>query len=264
MGYKITDENGELPKVSEGQDGDGLTEYVAPVNNALHSMFKSVDLYFNDVLINLSGGFHHYKNFLKVLLSYNSDYKNTILSPSGWGHDNPMMPDSVSNSNAGFWKRLSNIAETDPHMHKINKYYPEGGTLFGPLGIQADLHLTSNQITHFFSGIDYSGTPVINGINIRLQYTLNDPDFFIFGRTRKNEPENNVIADLALQKKYTYTVHKFIIHGLVHELQPSIYETLEARLRNEPVVASFKRYNMLQHSIPTGLSEWLSDSLLPS
>ena len=155
-----------------------------------------------------------------------------------------MMLNSVSNSNTGFWKRLANIAETDPHHHRINSYRPDGGTLFGGLGL------------------DYSGTPVINGINIRLQYTLNDPDFFIFGKIRKLEGQT--ITDFKLQKKYTYTLHKFIIHGLVHELQPSIYETLESRLRNEAVVVGFKRYNILQHSIPSGLSEWLSASLLPS
>ena len=110
--------------------------------------------------------------------------------------------------------------------------------------------------------IDYKGTPLINGINIRLQYTLNSSDFFLFGRNRKVVGDG--IDDLELSKKYKYTVNKFIIHALVHDLQPSIYETLEHRLRNEPLVAGFKRYNMLQHSIPSGLTEWLSDTLLPS
>ena len=210
----------------------------------MHSMFKSVDVYFNDVLINLSGGFHHYKEYLKILLSYNDDYKNTVLRPSLWAQDTPDFMNSVSNSNKGFWKRLKNIANVDTANHLILNYKPEGGVLFGKLGI------------------DYEGTPLINGINVRLQYTLNDSDFFLFGRNRK--VVDNRIDDLPLSKKYKYTVNKFIIHALVHDLQPSIYETLEHRLRNEPLIAGFKRYNMLQHSIPNGLTEWLSDSLLPS
>ena len=252
IGYKITDKDGNSPTIAAAdanaaaaaRGADGKTEYVAPINYASQSMFSNVDMYLNDTLINLSGGFHHYKEYLKVLLSYNNDYKNTVLRPYGWAADKPRFLNSVSNSNAGFWTRLGAIAEVDAHKHQIIKYNPDGGVLFGNLGV------------------DFKGMPLINGINIRLQYTLNPADVFLFGRIRAIQEEK--IVDLPLKKKYIYTLNKFVLHMLVHELTPSLYETIEHRLKTEPLIAGFKRYNMLQHSIPAGLTEWLSDTLLPS
>ena len=243
IGYKIVDADGNLPKKSTAGD-DPLTEYIAPVNYGLHALFKNVDLYFNDVLINLSGGFHHYKEYLKVLLSYNNDYKNSVLRPAGWAEDDYRYPNSVVNANKGFWTRLGSIAKTDSKNHKVVEYSAEGGNFIGPLGI------------------DYNGTPIINGINIRLQYVLNDPKFFLFGSKRKIVNGAEIYPEL--DKEFRFVIHKFIIHGLVRELQPSIYENIEYRLKTQPLIAGFKRYNMLLHSIPIGMTDWQSDSLLPS
>ena len=241
VGFKIVDAEGNLPKA--GKDNEN-TEYIAPVNLGLHALFKSVDLYFNDVLINLSGGFHHYKEYLKALMSYNEDYKSTVLKSAGWDEDDYAYPHSVSNRNEGFWDRLETIAKCNRSDHEIKSYNPEGGNFIGPLGI------------------DYKGTPIINGINIRLQYVLNDADFFLFGRKRVTLAGKTV--NNPLDKKFKYVLHRFTLHVLVHELQPSIYESIETRLKTQPLISGFKRYNVLQHSIPVGLTEWVSDQLLPS
>ena len=176
--------------------------------------------------------------------SSRKDYKKSVLKTAGWGEDAYKYPHSVSNTNEGFWKRLKNIAKVTEATHTINSYNSEGGHFLGSLGL------------------DYNGTLVINGINIRLQYVLNDPEFFLFGRKRITE--NDVTVMNPLDRKFKYTIHKFVIHALVHELQPSIYEHIEYKLKSTPLVAGFKRYNMLQHTIPAGFTEWLSDNLLPS
>ena len=179
-----------------------------------------------------------------MLLSHNKDYKNSVLRPAGWAEDDYRYPHSVVNANEGFWTRLKSIADCDAKAHKIKEYHPEGGSFIGPLGI------------------DYRGTPVINGINIRLQYTLNDPKFFLFGSKRKIVGGKETYP--AFDKNFRFVIHKFVIHGLVRELQPSIYENIEFRLKSQPLIAGFKRYNMLLHSIPVGMTDWQSDSLLPS
>ena len=46
VGFKVTDLEGELPKITEG----GASEVIGPINNALHSMFKDVKLYLNGIV----------------------------------------------------------------------------------------------------------------------------------------------------------------------------------------------------------------------
>ena len=76
--------------------------------------------------------------------------------------------------------------------------------------------------------------------------------------------KKTAVSWLSTTEKYTFTIHKFILHVLVHELQPNLYETLEANLKTTPAIMSFKRYSCIPYTIPRGLTEWLSDSLLPS
>ena len=51
---------------------------VAPVNNFLHSMFNSVDLYLNNKLISSNSDTYLYRAYIENLLSYNADSKSTF------------------------------------------------------------------------------------------------------------------------------------------------------------------------------------------
>ena len=234
VGLKIVGEDGELPPISD---------IVAPVNNVLHSMFKNVEVYFNDTRITTSTGHHAYKEYLKTYLSYNKDYKETVLRPSGWAEDSLGFRNNLSAVNPGFWKRLAMIADVVHLESRILKYKEDGGTFIGRLGLD----------------IEEAG-PIVNGINIRLSYYLNDPEFFLMGG-RKDA--TNAKQILNLTNKYTFKIHKFQIHALVHDLAPSLYDTLEAKLRKQSAIMSYRRYSIVPFTIASGLTEWLSDSILP-
>ena len=218
-------------------------------------------------------------------MSYDAGYKNTVLRSSGYADDTPEFIDEITN-NDGFWQRLKIVAkDVDQGGNKFERYNPEGGTLISKLGVDLD-----------------SAGPLINGISVRLEYTLSDPQFFLFGKAKvkgkkKQKTEDSSTSEstgtgtgtgtgtdasatatpstteaakktavswLSTTEKYTFTIHKFILHVLVHELQPNLYETLEANLKTTPAIMSFKRYSCIPYTIPRGLTEWLSDSLLPS
>ena len=234
IGLKIVDEDGELP---------GLDTIICPVNNALHSLFKNVEVYFNDTRITTSSGHHAYKEYLKTHLSYSRDYKDSVLRSAGWGEDPVSYRNSLNGLNTGLVKRISMMADYQVLENRVRKYHEDGLTLIGRLGLDVE-----------------EGGPIVNGINIRLSYYLNEPEFFLMGGI---QDPNAVGSFKNLTKKYTYKIHKFLIHAMAHDLSPSLYETLEAKLRKESAIMSYKRYSIVPFTISSGLSEWLSDSILP-
>ena len=236
VGFKIIGEDGELPPV---------TDLVGPVNNVLHSMFKNVEAYFNDTRITTSSGHHAYKDYLKTYLSYNKDYKESVLRPSGWAEDSLGFRNSLLAVNPGYYKRLAMIANVVHLESRVNSYKEDGGTFIGRLGLDVE-----------------EAGPIVNGINIRLSYYLNEPEFFLMGGT-KNAAAAAGSSIQNLTNKYKYKIHKFQIHALVHDLSPSLYDTLEARLRKQSAIMSYKRYSIVPFTIASGLTEWLSDSILP-
>ena len=68
---------------ADGQPLDADSN-VAPVNNFLHSMFSSVDLYLNNKLISSNSDTYPYRAYIENLLSYNADssvYLRTLAQP---------------------------------------------------------------------------------------------------------------------------------------------------------------------------------------
>ena len=85
-------------------DGDGnVTEgnqaSVGPVNLFLHSLFRQVDVSFNDTLVSTSGDCYAYRAYITDLLSYGSDVKKTWLKRlEGWHEDQAGKYDDQSNT----------------------------------------------------------------------------------------------------------------------------------------------------------------------
>ena len=67
----ITKSDGSLP---------ASTDKVGPVCNMLSSLFETVSLRVNDVLITSSGSHYGYKDFVQTLLSSPSDARNFLQS----------------------------------------------------------------------------------------------------------------------------------------------------------------------------------------
>ena len=80
---------------------------VAPVNNFLHSMFNSVDLYLNNKLISSNSDTYPYRAYIENLLSYNADSKSTFLNASVlWVDDTAAQFDTLNHDgvNTGLQK----------------------------------------------------------------------------------------------------------------------------------------------------------------
>ena len=82
---------------------------VDPVNNFLHSMFSSVDLYLNNKLISSNSDTYLYRAYIENLLSYNADSKSTFLNASVlWVEDTAAQFDTLNHDGANqncrtFW-----------------------------------------------------------------------------------------------------------------------------------------------------------------
>ena len=111
---------------------------VAPVNNFLHSMFNSVDLYINNKLISSNSDNYPYRAYIENLPSYNADSKSTFLKASVlWVEDTAAHFNSFDHdgTNTGLQKRMAAIsqsktAELFGRLHldlfQQEKYLPNG------------------------------------------------------------------------------------------------------------------------------------------
>ena len=109
---------------------------VAPVNNFLHSMFRSVDLYLNNKVISNSDTYP-YRSYIEHL-SYNADSKSTHLKASVfWAEDTTAQFNTLDHdgANTGLLTRMAAIlqsktAELFGRLHldlfQQEKYLPNG------------------------------------------------------------------------------------------------------------------------------------------
>jgi len=79
-------------------DGDGKlplkTDNVDPVNNMLPSLFESLQMSINDVIISPSGTNYAYKDFIQTVLSYGSD-SQASLQCKGFFNDIPFYTNEI-------------------------------------------------------------------------------------------------------------------------------------------------------------------------
>ena len=131
---------------------------VAPVNNFLHSMFNSVDLYLNNKLISSNSDTYPYRAYIENLLSYNADSKSTFLNASVlWVEDTAAQFDTLNHdgANTGLQKRIAVISQS------------KTAELFGRF------HLDLFQQEKYLP----------NGIEIRLRLNRSSPNFCLTGGT---------------------------------------------------------------------------------
>jgi hypothetical protein len=116
---------------ADGVTVPDVTAMVAPVNNVLGSLFSHQILKLNDDIITQNGELYPYKCYIRRLLSFNNDVKNTQLTISGYFDD--QISDNKDTEptigNIGFTERnkwfRENCEETSP-------YRPEGCSFKGP------------------------------------------------------------------------------------------------------------------------------------
>ena len=90
-------------------DGDQAT--VGPVNLLLHSLFRQVDVTFNDTLVSSSRDTYPYRALITTLLSYGDATKKSWLKRlEGWEMDEPTKYDLAANS--GLKNRTKPVANS--------------------------------------------------------------------------------------------------------------------------------------------------------
>lgn len=111
---------------------------IAPVNNFLHSMFSSIDMYLNNKLVTSNLDTYPYRAYIENLLSYSKDSKKTHLKAGElWVKDTPSHFNSVAHDgdNDGLKARitvvgLSKTVELCGRLHLDlflqEKYLPNG------------------------------------------------------------------------------------------------------------------------------------------
>ena len=150
---------------------DATVDNVAPMNNIVSSLFKSVKLQLNNVTINRDDDHYHIESYLHDMYTYDILHKDSILRPGGWYADTnnffDAMDDSTQNiePNIGF------------HLRKL-------------------LFMTATKTYKKFHGqfiskihTDFQGSVnglLNSGVDVRLDFTLNDPGMYLMSSTSSN------------------------------------------------------------------------------
>ena len=111
-----------------------VADSVSTINNIFHSLFSSVDVYVNDLLItDPSSNWYSYRSYIEKLLTFSKNTKIVQLSACGYFQDSHKQYDTMTNDNegwkkrrlmftGGFWNDFSEILHVD--LSTAKKYLP--------------------------------------------------------------------------------------------------------------------------------------------
>lgn len=151
---------------------DANTDNVAPMNNIVSSLFKSVKLQLNNVTINRDDDHYHLKSYLHDLYTYDIMHKDTILRPGGWYPDTNEAFDLMDNTaenlepNIGFHIRKLLFLNPDKSYKKVYNHFVTR--------IHTDFQGSVNGL-------------LIPGVEVRLDFTLNDPNMYLMSSTSEGK-----------------------------------------------------------------------------
>ena len=94
--------------------------------------------------------------------------------------------------------------------------------------------------------------PVPNGISVRIEFTLQDPKFFLMVPA---------VADI---EKYSYKIDKMMLLVPTRTLTVSVLERIEKHFKTADIVQSFRRFEVDQFTINSGTKQYLSENLFPA
>ena len=97
-----------ISRKSNSTDIETLTanDTVSTINNIFHSLFSSIDIYVNDLLItDPSSNWYSYRSYIEKLLTFSKNTKAVQLSARGYFQDSHKQFDTMSNDNDGWKKR---------------------------------------------------------------------------------------------------------------------------------------------------------------
>lgn len=140
-----------IPKVKKADNTEETGATV--VNNIIASLFKTLNVYFNNTLVSSSENTYAYRAYLEKLLNYGKESAETNLQASGWFLDTGDFDQRNEDTNLGYKARLNMLTN--------NKKLEVYGKLSGDV----------------FNLKKY----LLNGVDIRVQLTKNNPAFYMLG-----------------------------------------------------------------------------------
>lgn len=147
---------------------DKATDNVAPMNNIVSSLFKSVKLQLNNVTINRDDDHYHLKAYLHDLYTYDVQHKETLLKPSGWYEDTNNHFDDMDEEGQAYTKN-EGFHERKLMFFTTKKNY-----------MQFHAHFIARIHTDFQGSVNGL---LIPGVDVRLDFTLNEPSVYLMSNT---------------------------------------------------------------------------------
>ena len=205
-------------------DGQALDadSNVAPVNNFLHSMFNSVDLYLNNKVISSNSDTYPTRAYIENLLSYNADSKSTHLKASVlWVEDTAAHFDTLNHDGVivGLQTRMAAISQS------------KTAVLFGRL------HLDLFQQEKYLP----------NGIEIRLRLNRSSPNYCLTGGN--NAPHAKIVLE-------TVSLHVRNV-----ELLPVVANDLNHVTAQQNIKIPIRRVEVKSFTIGNGIQSKVEDHL---
>ncbi|XP_055380735.1 uncharacterized protein F54H12.2-like [Condylostylus longicornis] len=185
------------------------------LNNILHSLIKQCNVQLNGKNITPSDGNYHYRAYIESLLNYGTDAATTHLECAGWILDKP------------------NIARSDNNGSKERQKLYHNSNVVELMG---KLHVDMfNQPTH-----------LINNVDIRILFTLEKPNFFLF-------------ADDSDESQFKIVEAKLFMRHVT--INPSVLLAHNAVLEKSNVTYHYKRVEVKNFTIPSNSSSISLDNV---
>lgn len=228
MEVRVNLQNEDGTKIADGKD-------VSVVNLTPHSMFKRLSVSLGTVSVqNTDNDYYYYKAYIKTLVTNSTSVKHTQLGPGAdnFVEDSPGEFDTMGTKNSGYEirKKPFSYKETSGTT-TTTKYYGDDVTY---LAI----------IQHDLVSCD---VPVIPGVTVDFEMSLNKKEFLV--KTSEASP------------KYKLKLKELYLHVPIGILSTSLYNSLEASLRNTPVKMHFTRTSISIVEVPTDSTNFTLDTV---
>ena len=201
---------------------------IAPVNNVLNSLFKSVSLSLNGTSVTKNSA-STYADYIQKLLGYGTDPKHAWMQSAGWYEDETGYYDPVGNmeSNVGFTQRQALFrkkywVKKDGEDVQEWRYHTNEVTFAGKLHTD----LKSNDI----------GLPPGVGVNIEIE--TNRDNFRLMCTTPNSDAKLEIT--------------KAILHIPIGTMNAKLYQKLSDKWATEDVKMFYQRTSVIKHQIVFG------------
>ncbi len=192
---------------------------VSPINNILHSCFRSLRVYVGETLVSKSAENYNFKAYMIDYLSYDGFAKYSWMVGNGWYQDSfgHTLAQQTDTNNSGFENRRK-LFRNDAD----DAYVKESVTFVGRL--HTDFNSTQ--------------TALLPGMGLRIELGFATNEFLI------------QVPAADSSSKYKLTITNATLMCPVAQLTPDLYRRIEHRLQKEAAKLYFNRAEVTNKSIP--------------